>query len=159
MPVGTYPVATRATRVGRDTVLRQIIVRLVEEAQASRAMGARLADVVSGYFTPDSAGVIAALKALGLEVVMLTGDDRRTALAVGRAVGVERVLAEVLPAGKTEAVRGLQAEGKTVGMVGDGIDDAPALTQADVGFAIDTGTESPSRRQTSRSSAARCAAC
>ncbi|MBF2090665.1 MAG: cadmium-translocating P-type ATPase [Synechococcales cyanobacterium K44_A2020_017] len=115
--------------------LGRTVVWLAVDGQVEAILG--IADAVK----PSSAAAIATLQRMGLEVVMLTGDNRRTAEAIAREVGITRVFAEVRPDQKAAQVERLQREGKVVAMVGDGINDAPALAQADVGMAIGTGTD------------------
>jgi Cu2+-exporting ATPase len=111
---------------------------VVHVAQAARVVGLiAIADAIR----PTSKAAIAKLRERGIEVVMLTGDNAATAKRIAADIGIDSVLADVLPAQKAEKVKELQATGKKVGMVGDGVNDAPALTQANVGFAIGAGTD------------------
>jgi cation-transporting ATPase V/Cu+-exporting ATPase len=119
--------------------------RLEQEGKTAVLVGwhgeARGVLAVADTLKDGAADLVGRLHAMGLEVVMLTGDNQATAKAIAAAVGIDRVLAEVLPAGKVGEVARLQAEGRVVAMVGDGVNDAPALVQADLGIAIGTGTD------------------
>ena len=107
------------------------------------AVGGKLVGLIAiaDAVRPTAVDAIKALRARGVEVIMLTGDNQGTAQRIAKSLGIDRVFADVLPGDKASKVKELQAQGKRVGMVGDGVNDAPALTQADVGFAIGAGTD------------------
>ncbi|HYT00814.1 MAG TPA: heavy metal translocating P-type ATPase [Thermoplasmata archaeon] len=148
-------VGRRAVLLGNRQLIAEVGVRLdgLEttlrewEAQGKTAMlvavDGKLAGVIGVADTLKEHAVqaVRSLKELGIEVVMLTGDNRRTAEAIARHAGIDHVIAEVLPAQKAAKIRELQSQGKVVAMVGDGINDAPALAQSDVGIALGSGTD------------------
>ena len=121
------------------------MTRLEGEGKTAMLVGSdgKLAGIIAVADTlkPEAKEAIAALRREGIEVVMLTGDNQRTAQAIARELGIEPVIAEVLPGDKAKVIQDLQRQGKSVAMVGDGVNDAPALATADIGIAIGSGSD------------------
>ncbi len=148
-------VAGRAVLVGNRRLIASTGIPLATaevlmdrlEASGKTAMLSAVDGVLAGVIgvadtlKPHSAEAVRALRGMGIEVLMLTGDNRRTAEAIARQAGIDRVIAEVLPSQKVDKIKKLQEEGRIVAMVGDGINDAPALAQSDVGIALGSGTD------------------
>ncbi len=137
---------TLMTSAGIPVVAAESVLQTMEGAGKTAmilAVDGKVAGVIAVADTlkEHSVEAVRALKAMGIEVLMLTGDNRRTAEAIARQVGIDEVIAEVLPAQKVEVIKDLQKRGKVVAMVGDGINDAPALAQSDVGIALGSGTD------------------
>jgi Cu+-exporting ATPase len=151
----TATVDGRSVAVGNSKLMEQLQIDVIGllavkerlEGEGKTAMLVAIDGAAAGLVAvadtvkPTSASAIAELKAMGIQVAMITGDNQRTAEAIARQVGIDRVLAEVLPEDKASEVEKLKTEGKVVAMVGDGINDAPALATADLGMAIGTGTD------------------
>jgi Cu+-exporting ATPase len=149
-------VGGHAVVAGRPSLLAERGLRLPGELEDARAAAQARGEtvvmagwdgvvrgllIVADSARPSSAAAVAELESLGLQPVLLTGDNAATAAAIAREVGIAEVIADVLPAGKADVIRRLQGEGRVVAMVGDGVNDAPALAQADLGLAVGSGTD------------------
>ena len=140
---GTWPFSPRKGVASEHLARHQDQLSREGKTAIFLAVGGKPVGVIAAADTlkPRAAQTVAALKAMGLKILLLSGDNHMTAAAVAKSIGIEDVLAEVLPGDKAKKVAELQAAGEVVAMVGDGINDAPALAQADVGIALGTGAD------------------